>query len=162
MPSFFTTFSGDSSIFSYVVKRRSQLRHLRRRRMTNCWLARESITLVSSCRQNGHIMIVRSRVLGPVLNVASKWLDSYFHSEFEHVSNSVRKYEFEATHRADCHESIKNTSDVHFQPRIRYPPATQLTRGQNPHLRIFRKLNPAHAMNIQPPLCSLKQVSFKK
>src|SRR6266403_4746522 len=46
---------GISSIRSYVVKRRPHLRHSRRRRMVSPLRpSRESITLSSTCAQNGH------------------------------------------------------------------------------------------------------------
>src|SRR3954465_13317128 len=56
-PSFLITLIVVSSGRSYVVKRRLQLRHSRRRRIARpSWLERESITRSLSRRQKGHFI----------------------------------------------------------------------------------------------------------
>src|SRR3954468_9160431 len=56
-PSFLMTLIVVSSGRSYVVNRRLQLLHSRRRRIASpSWLERESITLSLSTRQNGHFI----------------------------------------------------------------------------------------------------------
>ena len=55
-PSFLTTNSADSSIRSKVVKRCTQSRHSRRRRIAPLPATRESTTLVSPCSQKGQFM----------------------------------------------------------------------------------------------------------
>ena len=57
-PSFFTTRGSTSSTRSYVVNRRAQVSHSRRRRMTSPAVpARESVTLLSRWPQNGHFKV---------------------------------------------------------------------------------------------------------
>src|SRR3972149_6517036 len=56
-PSFFTTMSWTSSMRSYVVNRRLQFRHSRRRRIAAPSRAsRESTTFSSTCPQKGHFI----------------------------------------------------------------------------------------------------------
>src|SRR5882724_1693380 len=56
-PSFLITMYGISSMRSYDVKRRSHFKHSRRRRITSpSRLSRESTTLSSRCKQNGHFI----------------------------------------------------------------------------------------------------------
>src|SRR3954447_25220109 len=74
-PSFLMTLIVVSSGRSYVVKRRPQLTHSRRRRIASpSWLERESITRSLSRRQKGHFILhyytrARSSVQNPKIGM---------------------------------------------------------------------------------------------